>query len=293
MDGQTIDLAWTDNSAFEDGYEVQRCCQGGWVVVASLPADANKYRDGGLIVNTQYTYAVRAKKDEGYSPFSPYASAVTADAPPPVPSSVHAYPVSSSVVVIVWTDASTNEDGFRLERSADAGATWAIVSVTGPNQEYLNDDGRTSDEQVCYRVVAFNGRGESGPSPSACTAPPLAPNDLVATTVDEASIDLTWTDNSAVEDAYAVGYFAYDPFYEYFYEVARLPANSTTYRVTGLPSGTSYTFAVVAVKDDGYSDFSNSATGSTAGVTATGAPRAPAPRVIRRIPSTAHISSRH
>src|SRR2546429_2214063 len=39
-DLQTIDLTWTDNSAFEDGYEVQRCCQTGWIVVASLPANA-------------------------------------------------------------------------------------------------------------------------------------------------------------------------------------------------------------------------------------------------------------
>src|SRR6266568_669206 len=60
---QTIDLTWIDNSAFEDGYEVQRCCQPGWSVVAGLPANATTYRDAGLVTNAQYYYLVRAKKD--------------------------------------------------------------------------------------------------------------------------------------------------------------------------------------------------------------------------------------
>src|SRR5205807_649665 len=62
VDGQTIDLTWTDNSAFEDGYEVQRCCQTGSIVVANLPANAVSYRDAGLVANTRYYYTVRAKK---------------------------------------------------------------------------------------------------------------------------------------------------------------------------------------------------------------------------------------
>jgi hypothetical protein len=81
VDGHTIDVTWTDNSGIEDGYEVRRCCEGGDVAVANLPANATRYRDLGLTVNTRYTYRLRVKKDLGYNESS-YVSTVTADTRP-------------------------------------------------------------------------------------------------------------------------------------------------------------------------------------------------------------------
>src|SRR5207253_8568697 len=85
VDGQTIDLTWTDNSAFEDGYEVQRCRRTGSIVVAHRPAHAVSYRDGGLVPNVRYYYTVRAKKDQGCLEYSNYASAITATDPTTAP----------------------------------------------------------------------------------------------------------------------------------------------------------------------------------------------------------------
>ena len=255
VDGQTIDLTWTDNSAFEDGYEVQRCCQTGWIVVASLPANAVSYRDAGLISNAQYSYTVRAKKDLGFSAYSNYASAITATAPPSAPVA-QSYPASSSIITVYWTDNSGVAETFRVERSFDGGTSWMAFGPTVPGQTYLYDEGRTPEQQVCYRVYAANSRGESGPSNTACTAPPLGPTNLLATTVDYQAINLTWTDNSAVEDGYWV--LRYLPFPDdYWIIIAELPASTTSFQDTGLSSETLYSYWVVAFKDGGTSDYSN------------------------------------
>src|SRR3989441_10366827 len=116
-----------------------------------------------------------------------------------------------SSVVVSWTDQSVNGDGFRLERATDGGATcdgtptaWATIGTSPWNQPSFVDAGLTSDQHVWYRVFAFNGKGESGPSNIACTAPPRAPTNLQATAVAGLAIDPTWLDNSEGEDGYEV-----------------------------------------------------------------------------------------
>jgi hypothetical protein len=67
----------------------------------------------------------------------------------------------------------------------------------------FGDGGLTSEQRVCYRVIAFNRHGESAPSTTGCATPPAAVSDLVARWVDDGLL-LTWTDNSAVEESYQV-----------------------------------------------------------------------------------------
>jgi hypothetical protein len=259
-DAQTIDLAWTDNSALEDGYEVQRCCQTGWIVVANLPANTTTYRDPGLVTNAQYYYQVRAKKDQGYSAFSNYAGAIVAASPPSAPDA-YAYPASSSIITVYWADNSGIAETFRVERSTDGGTTWMSVGPIVAGQWSLYDEGRAPEQQVCYRVYAANSRGESGASNPACTTPPLGPTNLVATTGDYQTIDLAWTDNSGVEDGYWV--LRYDYWYGDYFIVAELPANTTSFSNTWLASETWYSYFVVAIKEGGTSDYSNEANATT------------------------------
>jgi len=77
--GPVVDLAWTDNSAVEDGYEVQRGAAGlAFSAVADLPANSTSYRDA-TVTGATYVYRVRAKKDAGFSD----VSSATACAPIP------------------------------------------------------------------------------------------------------------------------------------------------------------------------------------------------------------------
>ena len=280
--GSNIDLTWTDNSEVEDGYEVHRwTASSPIVVVATVSANATVHRDAGLPDNTYY-YQVRATKDGGTSGGSNNAVALVATSPPNAPSSVNAVPSSSSVIELTWTDESANEEGFRIERSIDGGATWVLAATAGQDQSWHQDLDRPSEQQACYRVIAFNALGESLPSNTDCTTPPAAPSGLKATSVDATTIDFAWTDNSAVEDGYLIGI---DYGFGYWDFVAFAGPNATSYRFEAEYAYYN-TYFIVAMKDGGYSDWSNVVyptppTGA-AGVRTGPTPSASAPRPSMR-----------
>jgi len=63
-----IDLAWTDNSANEDGFLLERRVSGGsYAEVATLAANATSFGDAGLVDGTFYEYRIRAFNDTGDS----------------------------------------------------------------------------------------------------------------------------------------------------------------------------------------------------------------------------------
>ena len=78
MDGPAVDLAWTDHSAVEDGYRVERSDNGAaFTTVGYLSANSTSYRDIYVNTTTAYSYQVRAYKDGGFSGYANVASAET------------------------------------------------------------------------------------------------------------------------------------------------------------------------------------------------------------------------
>ena len=85
------------------------------------------------------------------------------------------------------------------------------VATTYPNVTSLDDYQFPGAElPACYRVFAFNGYGDSDPSNVDCTAIPATPTNLKANPVGGTAVDLTWTDNSAVENGFEVWRFSSD-----------------------------------------------------------------------------------
>ena len=66
VDVSTIDLAWRDNSAVEDGYEVWECWNEEWICapVVTLPANTTSWRYSS---SCYCSYYVLATKDGGHS----------------------------------------------------------------------------------------------------------------------------------------------------------------------------------------------------------------------------------
>jgi hypothetical protein len=272
-----IDVGWQDNSSNETALEVHRSISGEtgtFELRATLAVDATAFSEQGLESGKQYCYRIRAVRLTGnktsYSGFSNTACATTLLPPPPPPppppnaaSDAVAKPFSSSRVDISWTDNSTNEDGFRVYRSTDGGTVWSLANgLVKPNN--FADVGRESEHQVCYRVVAFNAGGDAAPSNTACATPPAGPTNFVGTVdASTGNVDLTWNDNSNVEEKYVLWatYIYYPPcpdvgacdagYYEYNVVLAELPANSTAYHCEGCAT---YELTLMAFKDGGYSD---------------------------------------
>jgi hypothetical protein len=70
-------------------------------------------------------------------------------------------------IVLTWSDNSSNEDGFRIEKSLDGGSTWETVKTVAANATSSNvdaGDGVDIFASQKFRVFAYNGVGDSGPS---------------------------------------------------------------------------------------------------------------------------------
>jgi hypothetical protein len=73
-----INLSWSDNSANEIGFEIERAFgSGAYAVVATVPANTTRYSDMELTANTSYSYRVRAITENKQSVFSNVAKALT------------------------------------------------------------------------------------------------------------------------------------------------------------------------------------------------------------------------
>jgi len=74
-----INLAWTDASADETGFQVERKTGAGgtYAQIGTAPADATAYNDTGLAEGTTYVYRVRAVNGAGNSAYSNEAAATT------------------------------------------------------------------------------------------------------------------------------------------------------------------------------------------------------------------------
>lgn len=267
-DYQSIDLTWVDKSAVEDGYEIERAsaATGPFAVVAAVAPNTGTSRQGGLTTGKPYWFRVRATKDGGYGDYSNVASETPRYTAPNAPSGLVARP-QASYIQVTWVDNANNEDGFRLERSLDGGATWTSIQTVPKNYGGGQDYNLSQDQVACYRGVAFNAYGE-GVSASVCTAIPRAPSNASTAVVDGA-IELQWTDNSSVEDGFDVWRMAS---VEGFYRLAAtLPANTSLFRdLTALPDQ-QYFYYVQAKRDGGVSYSSD----PVSAVLATTAPAAP------------------
>ena len=74
-------------------------------------------------------------------------------------------------LTLTWTDASTGELGFAVERSTGSGGSFAEVTRTGPGVTIYTDLMVATTTTYCYRVRAFNAAGYSAYSDEACGTP--------------------------------------------------------------------------------------------------------------------------
>jgi len=288
-----IDIAWRDNATDEARFEIERA-SGPTAPFAllsvSVGANVTTYQDIGLQAATEYCYRVRAVRMAGkqtfYSTFSNVACASTASPPPPPPPppplQPTAVPVAATEVVMVgrteqfagqlspvwvsWAHTGEYVAGFRVERSADAGASWIAVASVSPTLR-STEVAVAPEQEHHFRVIAFNTVGDAPVSNSARFIYPAAVNSVAVVAVDSQTANLTWQDNSAIEDRYEVWlYWFYVPYcgssacnaemYSDWVFVADLPANSTAL-TTDAHSSYSYgnaIYFVIARKNGVYSD---------------------------------------
>jgi hypothetical protein len=237
-----IEIQWQDNSTNETHFEIHRSVYPQRDVFSLLTVtgeNAVSYSDQGLSPSIEYCYKIRAVQVIGDQvivwPFSNITCAWTL---PNAASSTTATPNNSYAVLVDWTAIGIY---FRIERSTDGGVVWNTAGTAENTRSFW--DNVEPEQAVCYRVVTYNTSGDAPPSNSDCTTPPAAPTDVTWSTVDASTVELSWKDNSSVEDGYEVRGMYPDCFrdwdgveycYGYVeYAIAVLPANTTRFRGPG------------------------------------------------------------
>jgi hypothetical protein len=106
-----------------------------------------------LLLSIVLLQTIACKKDTN-------GNTTTVTVVPIAPTTLIGQAVSTSKINLAWTDNSTNEDGFKIERKI-AGGTYAVIATTAANITNYTDSNLVANKAYTYRVYAFNAAGSS------------------------------------------------------------------------------------------------------------------------------------
>jgi hypothetical protein len=252
---------------------------------------ARTYIDTTAVPGVTYTYTVAATSGTAALPIAGTAistTPVTITETIAAPSTPNAVITSPTRITVSWTDLSTNETGFLVERLLTptvAGATppaWttlATVARTGTATTGINTAVSYIDNLVApatqgtyqYRVSAVNvtGTGLTAKTNAASTAVasnaldfnlPAAPTLLKVApgAVGSGAVTLGWVDNASNETGYTIQRATNATFTTGLVTTAvpgAITVSPTSYVLSGMTKGTKYFFRVAATNASGTSAY--------------------------------------
>jgi predicted phage tail protein len=212
-----------------------------------------------VVAGVTYRYRVRAFNAAGDSSYSNTAtvSVPAAATVPAAPTSLTLTVASASRVDVAWTDGSSNESGFKIERSRNGGAFTQVATVAANVTTYA-DTQVVSGSTYSYRVRAFNTEGNSAYSnvATAKVATPSAPSTLTATVATTGPrVNLAWRDTATNESGFEI-YRATGTGPTYV-RIATVGPNVVAFSDSTVTANTSYKYRVRAYNGVGASSYSN------------------------------------
>ena len=80
---------------------------------------------------------------------------------PNAPGNLAASALSPTQIKLTWNDNSSDESGFKVERSPDGSTGWSQIGTTVTNTAIYTDTNLTCNTPYYYRVRAYNSNGDS------------------------------------------------------------------------------------------------------------------------------------
>lgn len=164
-----IDLSWADNSSDETGFKIERKTgsDGTYSEVATVAANTTSYSDAGFNEGTTYYYRIRSYTASGNSNYSDEANATTSPVAPSNLSASMASSAPSSQIDLRWTDNSSIETGFKVERKTGTDGTYSEIATVTSNTTTYSDTGLSEGTTYYYRIRSYSISGNSSYSAEA------------------------------------------------------------------------------------------------------------------------------
>ncbi len=253
----TAELSWPARPADKDGYTLQRrsgaCAADNpnpWDPAVDMGGMVSGYTDINLIPGSTYCYRVRSYRSSDGA-VSRWTQTTVTLPPAPSPSGLTATAANSTQVNLTWSDTTTGETGFRVERCAlatcsDSDFVQAGAIVPANATSYTDPDA-CSGTAYRYRVIAVGTGWETAPSAivvAPVTQAPAVPL-LTATRLSEIGVSLTWTDSTTDQSGYTV---ERSPDGMTYTTLASLPGSSRAYSDTAATPGVPNYYRVTAYR---------------------------------------------
>jgi uncharacterized delta-60 repeat protein len=155
-----ITVSWTDASINETGFILQKSLlnTSSFTQLAQLGPNGNVYEDNQFEPGQLIYYQVAAINDGGSSDFTQASIAIPEL--PTAPTNLSLTPTNNNTLILSWTDASENEDGFIIEKSIENASTFEEIASVDQNTVTYEDE-LLDNHTVFYQVAAFNAAGTS------------------------------------------------------------------------------------------------------------------------------------
>ena len=241
----TVTLSWGVNN-FATGYIIERYSDGKWIQIANIASNTTvSCKTGALSAGTAYRFRIKAYNSSSVSSYT-YTSVET------LPADVGNFRCTARTknsITLSW-NRNTTATGYKLEQYK--GGKWVQVAVINSNSatSYKITE-LTAATAYSFRIRAYKKSGNvtahSGYTTLKTLTSPTNVSKIVCTARSYNSITLSWNRNTT-----ATGYKLEQYKGGKLVQVAVINSNSTTsYKVTGLKTATTYSFRIRAYKKSG------------------------------------------
>ena len=282
-----VTLSWTNPGG--DTITSHEVSTDGGTTFSDIPnsahgqTNATGYTVTGLDNGTGYTFKLRARNASGRGRAS--TATATPRAPPAAPAGLSAT-AGDGQVTLSWTNPGDNTiTKYQYRRKTGDGAygNWTDIGGSSWTTTTHTVTGLGNGTQYGFQLRAVNAIDEGPASTKNATPVWGAPANLSATPfidpdTDESQVILSWTDPG---DSTIAKYQVSTDGGETFDNISGSSATTTSYAVTGLTNGTTYTLALRAANADA------SVVGTAA--TATARPLWPAPTNLKAAPGNEKV----
>ena len=226
-----------------------------WGNVAGSGANTAEHTVAGLANGTDYSFQIRAIDANGNGLASATATAKPVRLPDR-PTGLTAR-AGDSRVVLSWSDPSDSTvTGYRFRKKEVAGkyGEWENAAGSGATTTSHDVTGLTNGTAYTFQIRAVSANGAGTVSAEVTTTPfgvPFAPTGLAATTAPN-QVTLSWSDPSdTTVTRYEYRQRAGTGASSDWTNVQGSGASTTSFTVTGLENGITYTFWLRAVSESG------------------------------------------